>query len=287
MSNSINEWITKLIVSFVEESPENNLGGHFHERAWDLPIVGFSRGDDDLYLFMKEDIGDFYWTPYEIFNMTFPEVDATSQQLSIISWILPQTQMTKDEQRSEKACPTERAVQARVNGDNFNRKVAEFVIDALEGKGYRSMSPMLSPLWETKESEKYSYASTWSERHTAYICGLGTFGLSDGLITTVGKAMRCGSVISKVDLLPSIRKYAIHNEYCLYYKNGSCMKCAERCPAGAITEKGHDKNKCREYQKNVTGNYLTEKYGINLLYCGICQFGVPCESGIPERCLRD
>ena len=38
-------------------------------------------------------------------------------------------------------------------------------------------------------SEKYAYASTWSERHAAYAAGLGTFGLSDGLITAAGQGM--------------------------------------------------------------------------------------------------
>lgn len=245
MSIDINEWITKSIITFVEESSENNLGGRFNEKAWGSPIVGFSKGDDDLYSFMKQDIGGFYWTPNEIFKITFPEIDANSQQLSIISWILPQTQMTKDKQKGEKIYPTERAVLARVNGDNFNKIVARFVVNLLKEKGYFSLSPMLSPLWENKKSEKYGYASTWSERHTAYVCGLGTFGLSDGLITPVGKAMRCGSVIVKAELNPSRRRYTTHNEYCLYYKNGSCMECAKRCPAGAITDKGHDKIKCR------------------------------------------
>ena len=45
-----------------------------------------------------------------------------------------------------------------------------------------------------KMSEKYGMASCWSERHAAFVSGLGTFGLCDGLITPVGKAMRCGSV---------------------------------------------------------------------------------------------
>lgn len=279
----MNEWITNSIITFVEESPENTLGGGYNEKAWGSPIVGFSKGDDSLYSFIKQDIGDFYWTPDEIFKMTFPDITVEPQQLSIISWILPQTRMTKEEQKNDKMYPVDRAVLARVNGDECNKKVAEFVMNLFKEKGYPSLSPMLSPLWECKSSEKYGFASTWSERHTAHICGLGTFGLSDGLITPVGKAMRCGSVIVKAELNPSGRRYSTHNEYCLYHQNGSCMKCAARCPAGAITFKGHDKMKCREYQNSTTGKYIMDNYGIDTRYCGICQFGVPCESGIPVR----
>jgi len=277
-----NKWIADLIKSFVEESIDNRLGGKYDdEKAWDTALVGFSSGNDELYYFFKEDIGDFYLTPHEIFTMTYPEISVKPQELSVISWILPQTEITKEEQRKDKKYPTERATLARVYGDTFNKKIGEYVVNALSQKGYEALSPMLSPLWENKKSQKYGYASNWSERHTAYVCGLGTFGLSDGLITPVGKAMRCGSVIAKIDLEPTRRNYTNHHEYCLYYKNGSCRKCIERCPADAISNKGHDKQKCRAYQRNVAGEYIDEKYGLDSRYCGICQFGIPCESRIP------
>lgn len=282
-NNTNNIWITQSIKSFIEDSIENNLSDNLIEKAWESPLVGFSRGDDELYSFFKEDIGDFYWTPYEIFTKIYPDIDVMPHEISVISWILPHTKNTKEEQRKDKSLPTKRAVLARVNGDKFNKKVAEFVVDFLRQKGYIAFSPMLSTLWEHKKSDKYSYASTWSERHTSYACGLGTFGLSDALITPIGKAMRCGSVIAKIDVNPTKRSYSTHNEYCLYYKSGGCMKCAERCPANSISSEGHDKHKCREYQRNVTGKYIDKEYNIESRYCGICQFGVPCESGIPSR----
>jgi hypothetical protein len=275
-------WLTDSIISFVEKSSKNILGGNYSEKAWESPLVGFSRGDDELYSFLKEDIGDFYYTPLEIFSMTYPNITVKSEDISVISWILPQTKSTKVEQRKDKTFPTEKAVLARVNGDKFNRSIGEYVVGLLDQEGYKSLSPMLSPFWENKESEKYGYASNWSERHSAFISGLGTFGLSDGLITSVGKAMRCGSVIAKIDVEPTERNYKTHNEYCLFYKNGSCMKCAERCPAKAISDKGHDKQKCREYQRNVTSLYINQAYNIDSRYCGICQFGIPCESKIPK-----
>jgi epoxyqueuosine reductase QueG len=48
------------------------------------------------------------------------------------------------------------------------------------------------PEWSRRPSEKYVFSSNWSERHAAYTAGLGTFGLCDGLITPLGKAMRVG-----------------------------------------------------------------------------------------------
>lgn len=280
MNQDLNAWISQTIISFAENSRENTLS-RFHEKAWDKPLVGFSRGDDKLYDFFKKDIGSFYLTPKEFLEDTYPGRIFSAEEISVISWVLPHTEKTKEEQRKDMLFPTERAALSRLDGENFNRRIAEYLVSVLQKEGYPAVSPMLSPLWQVHWSEKYANASNWSERHTAYVCGLGTFSLTDTLITPVGKAMRCGSVIAGIPLKPTARKYKKYNEYCLYYKNGGCLQCVKRCPAKAISEKGHDKEKCLEYQTKVISRHNREKYGIELRYCGICQFGVPCESQIP------
>ena len=141
---------------------------------------------------------------------------------------------------------------------------------------------MTVPNWTIVKSERYSYASSWSERHVAHAAGLGTFGLCDGLITAKGKAMRTGSVVAKIALDPTPRPYADHHAYCLHYAKNTCGKCIDRCPARAITEAGHDKEKCRQHlemsRQHVKKTYLFEGYG-----CGLCQVGVPCEAMIPVK----
>ena len=107
-------------------------------------------------------------------------------------------------------------------------------------------APALFPRWTRAQSPRYGFASTWSERHTAHVCGLGTFGLSDGLITPRGKAVRVGSVVVRARLTPTPRPYADHHEWCLFHAGGKCRACMKRCPAGAISEKGHDKVQMQE-----------------------------------------
>jgi len=82
------------------------------------------------------------------------------------------------------------------------------------------------------QSERYGFASAWSERHVAYASGLGTFGLCDGLITPKGKAMRCGSVAAQIQVPPTPRPYQDHHAYCLHFSQGSCGLCITRCPSG-------------------------------------------------------
>jgi epoxyqueuosine reductase QueG len=54
----------------------------------------------------------------------------------------------------------------------------------------------------------------------------------------------------------------------------------KRCPAGAITERGHDKDRCKEYSDSKKP-VIKKLYGIDIYGCGLCQTGVPCESRNP------
>ncbi len=274
-------WIGDCIRAYVA-SGENSLnldGGH--EQAWDEPLVGFSRGDDPLFQRFKEDIGPFVWAPPEIFALTFPDVQAAPDELTVISWILPQTERTRLDNSRETAFPAKRWAHSRIYGEEFNVKLRNHIVDVLGTAGHEAVAPMNSPHWKWEKSDRYGFASSWSERHAAYTCGLGTFGLCDGLITPRGKAIRCGSVVARIAVPPSKRPYDDHHAFCLFYFDGSCNKCIRRCPAGAITREGHDKEKCKRYFHDVMSQYTLSRFGLEAHPCGLCQTGVPCEAKIP------
>lgn len=276
--------ISEIIRNFIRHSSANSLGSEASEPAWSEPLIGFSRGDDSLYRQFKEDIGKFFWTPGEIFEETF---HAAPRELTVISWVLPQTEATKRDNRKEKVYPSERWSRSRNFGEQANSALARHVTASLRQGGCRAVAPTLSPLWKWQTSERYGFASNWSERHAAHVSGLGAFGLCDGLITPRGKAMRCGSVVAEIDLNPTPRPYRDRHDYCLFYPDGKCGKCIERCPAGALGESGHDKQKCRDYLFNVVAPCAKARYGFESYGCGLCQTGVPCESAIPPERLPD
>lgn len=273
-------WIEQVIRDFLDDPKSNSLGGRFRERAWGTPLVGFSSGGDPLYQRLKEDIGQFYWTPIEIFLKTFPDSQAVPDELTVISWVLPQTDATKADNRKETLNVSERWARSRIFGEETNDNLRRHVVKKLQEAGCEAVAPSISPFWEQRTSEKYGFASTWSERHTAYVSGLGTFGLSDGLITSKGKAMRCGSVIARIQVPATRRPYKDHHEYCLFYARKICGRCIDRCPAGAITREGHDKLKCQKHLARMN-EYVRTHYGFEGYGCGLCQTGVPCESKIP------
>jgi len=280
---SPSSWIRSLVRDFMEHSPENHLADAKRERAFDTPLVGFANGADSLFADYKVHVGPFHWTPHEIFSLTFPETGASPEELTVISWILPQTRATKTDNGREKMFPAERWARARIFGEEVNVKLRHHVAQALIEQNIPAVAPMLAPQWERKTSDHHGYASTWSERHAAFACGLGTFGLSDGLITPLGKAMRTGSVVARINVPPSPRPHTDHHAYCLHFTHGTCGMCIDRCPAGAITKAGHDKVRCKTYMRSEVTPYIKTTYGFEGKGCGLCQTKVPCESGIPEK----
>ncbi len=278
------EWLRQAATAFME-SPENDLhmpGGM--EPAFDLPLLGFAAGDDPIWDSYKEYVGSFHWTPAEAFGLAFPDAPAPASALFVVSWVLPQTRRTKLDHRKEKTLPSERWARSRILGEQYvHTALREHMVASLAARGVRAVSPMLLPEWSRMESDKYVFASKWSERHAAHAAGLGTFGLCDGLITPLGKAMRVGSLVAELPLPVTQRPYAHHQEYCLFHNSGTCGKCIERCPADALGPGGHDKRRCRAYIQGVTAPHVEATWGFKGYGCGFCQVGVPCESRIPPR----
>jgi epoxyqueuosine reductase len=274
-------WLENLIADYVRQSPDNSLRESPGEKAWEEALVGFSGGADPLFQQYKEVVGSFHWTPQEIFELTFPGISVKPEELTVISWILPQREQTKADNRRETFYPAERWARARIFGEVFNVGLRKHLVQSLAQGGVAALAPMLSPLWAMKPSEPFTFASTWSERHAAHAAGLGTFGLCDGLITPKGKAVRVGSVIARIRIPPTTRPYQDHRAYCLFFSKGICGKCIKRCPVDALSESGHDKKKCIGHLHPTTDEYVQSRFGFKGYGCGLCQTGVPCESKIP------
>jgi epoxyqueuosine reductase len=284
-----NKVLEQLIKNFINENESNRRTQLDHGIYWEEPLVGFASGMDPLFFEYKTLIGSFHSTPREVISAALKErgrslLFTEIEQISVISWILPAAEDTRKSNRLENQFPSKLWAYTRDFGEVFNNALRKHVINFLEDLGHVTVAPAILPTFKFIEDEKVGWASPWSERHVAYACGLGTFSLNDGFITPKGMAMRAGSVVTLLKLTPSEKKYRDHRENCLQFRNEKCGKCIKRCPIGAITEKGHDKNKCYDYLRSEPLVSKRAEYGLKNPppSCGLCQTDVPCEFEIPR-----
>ena len=279
--------IERSIIAYVMTAEKNRVPAEdaIHERIagmriYDEPIVGFASASDAL--FTEE---------YKKESVISEEHKAPCEWLpgakTVISIFLPFSEAVKISNREKTDVPYEEDIpqrcsaewlHARIEGQALINELTAYVEELLSKNGYRAVCPAASEGFK----QLGPYKSNWSERHAAYAAGLGTFGLSRGLITKKGIAGRFGSVITDAEFPPTVREYDSPFEYCIM-----CGACMRRCPAGAIDIKkgcasGKDQTVCGPY---VMGSFLPPhgEKGIVRYGCGKCQTGVPCESGIPRR----
>ena len=122
----IENWI-KERMSHIEHNNLKLLPGF----AFEIPSVGFSRGDDPLYAFYKDHIDhDFYRLPSEWLKAVYGH-DFDPANVSVISWFLPQTDDTKEKSRKTTDCPPMEWTMNRVHGEECNRQLAKALEEAL------------------------------------------------------------------------------------------------------------------------------------------------------------
>ena len=153
------------------------------------------------------------------------------------------------------------------------------LVSFLNGRGYRAAVSAAAAVFDREK-----ITSRWSQRHVAYLAGLGTFGLNNMLITEAGCCGRFSSLVTDLEIAPDA---PIPAENCLFKRNGTCSACVRRCPTGALTAEGFNRrrcyDRCLENARVYTGfgsSYVagveeaSSEYGSEV--CGKCLIGLPC-----------
>jgi len=269
------EKIILLAEQFINESPKNHISEEDAISAncvgmqiYDAPIFGFGSVDDELYSKFK--------SPDVIDSDFLCPTEWMLEAKTVISFFLPYTGKIKKANSPNNKWPADEWINGRHEGQLLLQDLMLFLEKTLSDAGYKVVVPSLDEAFTFKNVDiggSTRFLSNWSERHIAYACGLGTFGLSKGLITRKGMCGRFGSLITDLDLPKDKRDYNDVYEYC-----SMCGACAARCPAKAISlDNGKNSLLCSEFLSETRKKY-DPRYG-----CGKCQVGVPCESKIPMR----
>jgi len=288
VDSAISEW--------VRTCPANCLSDYSMQPIFDAPLVAVADGDDPLFDVFRIVVSPEHMMPRTILRAQgTPESDL--KRIRIIVWALPFAEHVRrsNEGRSE---PSKLYSLARNNGGALNYQLRDHVVQILQEDGWATVSPITAPEYDVFRSRDHVFASTWSERHVAFAAGLGQFGLSAALITPVGSNVRFGSVVSNMPLPVTPRPYDDYRALCLKSGGEVCGKCIERCPVGAISEGGHDKENCYAMRQAVRRGHMDDyvhslgmipvdivKSGVHKqgysLGCALCQCGVPCEGKDP------
>jgi len=244
-------------------------------KLFDAPLVGFGAAEDSLFQDFKkpEIIGPWFRTPEE----WLPGAK------TVVSFFFPFTEEVRKSNRCRKEEPSDEWLHGRIEGQACLTAFTDRLQEWLQKNGIDACVPATDPRFKAVHNgnkfheygcvTERTFGSNWSERHAAYVCGLGTFGLSKGLITERGMAGRFASVIIGERLEADVRPYTEVYEYCTL-----CGACVRRCPASAIDlETGKDHVTCRKWLLQMSEIHAP-RYG-----CGLCQTGVPCESRRPKK----
>ncbi|MFW6382278.1 MAG: epoxyqueuosine reductase [Bacillota bacterium] len=219
---------------------------------WKDPLLAIASADDPYFAKLKEIISKQHKTPDEL----LPGAK------SVITYFLP---FAEEIPKSNEAGRDASLVWARayIETNRLISIINQNLQQEIEDKGYNSAAPAA-----TDNFSKEDLISYWSHKHAAWIAGLGRFGLHKMLITEKGSAGRIGSLA--VDFKLPVTKRP-DQEFCLYYKDGSCKECIKSCVFGALKENSFDRHLCYSIlRKNAA------RFNSSADVCGKCTVGVPC-----------
>ena len=270
------EHLEKTIKDYILSSPENCVKKENALRPelegmsiFDEPLFGYASAGDPYFVEAKkpEIVGAHSMTPDEWL----------SGAKTVIALFLPFTTQVRKANQVDMAWPSPEWLHGRIEGQAFQENICRFIIELLEKNNFAALAPMLDSRVIrtnpeiTDQTKQAHYGSNWSERHAAYAAGLGTFGLSKGLITRKGTAGRYLSVITTAQYEPFNRPYKGVYDYCV-----NCGICIRNCPVNAISQ---EQGKLH-YPCSVFIDKVREKYS-PYFGCGKCQVKVPCEDKAP------
>jgi epoxyqueuosine reductase len=291
-----NIWIEDTITQLVLDAPENRLIDFGGQPIFETPLVGAADGDDPLFEEFQKVVSPRHLQPREFLHRHSPR-GTDLAHVSVIVWILPFTMEIRRSNRV-KNMPSKLYSLARNNGGALIYNMSLRLSEEMFKRGIAAVSPILTTEYDTFRIPKFTFSSTWSERHVAFAAGLGYFGLNEALITPLGINVRIGSIITNMPLESLSRRNGNYRALCLQDGGDSCGLCLERCPVGAISKSGLDKSRCYTHRKAIRDEYLEryeQEHQLLLspipisgqrrnrysLGCALCQCGVPCEGEDP------
>lgn len=272
----------KLIEDIIMAYPSKYAKENNIDNIWNEPLVAYAAATDPLFTDLKTIIDPTHMLP----------TDFIAEARTVIAFFIPfkENIATSNIDGSE---PSLVWAQAYVDTNNMIAALKDYLCAELRTAGYKA-----DPANVGWNQEQDGIKSRWSQRSAAFIAGLGRFGINNMLITEKGCCGRFGSIVTSLELEPSVRP---SEEFCLFKRDASCSVCVKRCVGGAFTiDKSRaskttssqlidggaaefgvffDRHKCSDYihkQLEFSEEYPTRDV------CGKCDVGLPCSFRKPQ-----
>jgi len=288
--------LEKTIAAIVRESPGNRLKDFDGQEIFSGVRVGIADGDDALFERFQSVVSPNHILPRAFLERVSAE-GSNVTQVRVISWALAFAEPIRRSNRSV-SWPSKMYSAARNNGGALNFVLSRKLGEYFRNQGYVAEAPRLTDTYDAFRLLAVTFASTWSERHIAYAAGLGRFGLNGSLITPLGSHVRLGSLVVNSPLDLTMASRGSYRAECWESGGKVCGQCILRCPVGAISSEGLDKEKCYAMRQAVRSRHLVSyaremelhqapivKNGNRIsgysLGCALCQCGVSCEAEDP------
>ena len=252
MKQSLREYITCEIDTIVDHSSPQ-----VKNRP---PLVGFASASHPIFGELKKIVDQSHYLPSDILPGA----------RSVISFFVPfDLEVVRSNQDS--VYPSHLWAYTKKDTEVLMDSIIEEMGKKLATRRVRSSGNVgLEPYDETK------YLHRWSQKHVAYICGLGNFGLNHLLITESGCAGRLGSFV--IDAETEYDPVVVE-EFCLYKIDESCGICVESCPSQALGYQGLEKAACSKWIIEVTEKFFQGEQALRS--CGKC-IPLPCALQRPK-----
>ena len=260
MKIEVPDLIQKCISAFEKENKV--------EKMWKTPLCAAIKTNHPLIPELKKSVSQDHLLPEDL----LPDAK------SIVVFFLPFENYIS-ESNAVGESPSNEWAKAYI----LTNTLISYINDEIE-KTLKKQNINIAKILATSNFNKEKLMSFWSHRHIAWIAGLGTFGINNMFITSMGCCGRFGSFITNVDSsslgIPS-NDSGPQAEKCLTKRNAACSLCLKKCNYGAYTETGFDRHTCYTTCKK-NGAHFHNTYGLaDAEVCGKCLVGLPCSTKAP------
>ncbi|MDR1204496.1 MAG: epoxyqueuosine reductase, partial [Peptococcaceae bacterium] len=199
-------------------------------RFYKPPLLAYGSASDDGFKKLKEPgvVGAHHMLPS----------DWIPDAKTVISIFMPFSDRVIQSNIKDPVIPSMEWRYARIDGQQHLLSTGALVRDALTASGHQAVMPQADDRYWAKvrddgDRSRPLYSSNWSERHVAFVTGLGTFGLMTNIISKAGSCGRLISVVTDWETAPDEKDYAGMYDYC-----SKCKVCFLSCPGEAFGEDG-------------------------------------------------